>query len=290
LPHPGKEGWYIFIYEEMTYWIRDGKYGNTLYYGEINTNASNGRGELVTREVFVHDNYHSGPTIAGYCSNSYYWLAIDRNENVITDIHSDRIYFYRIDENGLTETPVINGKLAIGSSGGYRFSPNGDKLFFAIGGDPYGNGQYVSDFNFSNGELYNLRRVEFNDAYRNEFSPDSRFFYFFSGLQLCQMDARFTGSVNFNNSIDTLLTLQLPAGQENNGWDLRLAPDGRIYFTYIDRQSGERKLGRIRFPNQKGMASGPELDVLTFPTLNIRIPDFMPVCGRGGLLHRKQSL
>jgi hypothetical protein len=186
LPYPNKDGWYMIIYEEMTYWHQGGRYGNTLYYGVINTNAQNGKGELVTEKVFIHDNYHSGPTIAGYCNNSYYWLAIDRNENVISGINRDRIYFYRIDENGLNEEPVINGELGIGSSGGYKFSPNGDKVYFLVGGDIYSDGHFVTDFNFKTGELYNFRRLTSRDIYRNEFSPNSHFFYFFNDSVLCQ--------------------------------------------------------------------------------------------------------
>jgi len=276
LPYPNKDGWYIIIYEEMTYWLLGGTYGNTLYYGTINTNAQNGKGELVTEKVFIHDNYHSGPTIAGYCNNSYYWLAIDRNENVVPDINTDRIYFYRIDESGLNEEPVINGELGIGSSGGYKFSPNGDKLFFLVGGDIFSDGNYVTDFNFKTGELYNFGRLTSMYNSRNEFSPNSRFFYFFDNSVLCQMDARYTSAANFINSTDTVLTLPPPAGQSNNGWDLRLTSDGRIYFRYVDVKTGEHKLGRIRFPNRKGLACSPELDVLTFPTHNIRFPKFMP--------------
>lgn len=277
LPHPEKEGWFVFIYEEITHELDERrKYGNTLYYGEINAKAHNGKGEFVTQKVFIHDNYHSRPTIAGYCNNSYYWLAIDRNENVIEGIGRDRIYFYRIDEDGLHKKPVINGKFKIGHSGYYRFSPNGDKLFFATFGNGYDNGQFVSDFNFQTGELYNFRRMEIDDATRCEFSPNSQFFYFFNGRSFFQMDARYTNPAHFNNSVDTLFTLKRAGGQEANGWDLRLAPDGKIYFNYYDYDSGERKVGRIHFPNRKGMECMPELDVLTFPTSNIRIPDFMP--------------
>src|SRR5690606_10185027 len=201
---------------------------------------------------------------------------IDRNENVIEGIGRDRIYFYRIGEDGLHKKPVINGKFKIGHSGYYRFSPNGDKLFFATFGNGYDNGQFVSDFNFQTGELYNFRRMEIDDATRCEFSPNSQFFYFFNGRSFFQMDARYTNPAHFNNSVDTLFTLNRAGGQEANGWDLRLAPDGKIYFNYYDYDSGERKVGRIHFPNRKGMECLPELDVLTFPTSNIRIPEFMP--------------
>jgi hypothetical protein len=36
----------------MTYWIQGGRYGNTLYYGEINAEAHGGKGELVTQNEF----------------------------------------------------------------------------------------------------------------------------------------------------------------------------------------------------------------------------------------------
>ncbi|HKL33714.1 MAG TPA: hypothetical protein VJ919_14335, partial [Tangfeifania sp.] len=275
LPFPGKEGWYIVIYEVNESNTQPGFYNNALYYGEINIQAQNGRGEMVTRGVRFHDNYHSGPTIAGYCDNSFYWLAIDRNENIVHDIGRDRIYFYRIDENGINEEPVIDGSIDIGNSSLYNFSPNGDKIYFRFGGQS-AEGTYIADFNFNNGELYNFRSPGNKSFFYNTFSPDSRFFYFFDDTILYQVDARYTSYGRLENSMEPILILPSRGEGQTNGWDLRLGPDGHIYFRYVDVASGERKLGRIRFPNRKGKLCGPELDVLTFPIHNVWFPKFMP--------------
>jgi gliding motility-associated-like protein len=273
LPYPGRDGWYIIVYEVGKSNPQPGFYNNALYYGEIDVNAQNGRGQLVTRDVRFHDNYHASPTIAGYCNNSYYWLGVNRNENIVHGIGRDRIYFYRIDENGLNNEPVINDKLDLGHSGMHQFSPNGDKMVF-WGGGQADEGFFIADFNFKKGELYNYRRIDDNAFYNSAFSPDSRFLYFFKDQHLCQLDARFTDGSNLHKSFDTLLSLPVNDEYPINGWDLTLAPDKKIYFNYQDIVTDTRKLGRINLPNKNGEACGVELDVITIP-LNFRFPHFM---------------
>ncbi|MBK6283917.1 MAG: hypothetical protein IPF54_15830 [Draconibacterium sp.] len=151
VPYPKKDGWYILFYEEDDYQIIQGKYNNALYYAEINANANNGKGEVVRQKIKIHDNFHSGPSIAGFCNNSYYWLVNDRNDNTVIDESIDRIYFYKIDENGVNPVPIINGHFMIGNSRNYSFSPNGDQLSFFIDGKITGN--VISDFNFKTGNF-----------------------------------------------------------------------------------------------------------------------------------------
>ena len=274
VPFPKREGWYILFYEEDYFTVTGGKYDNALYYAEINANANNGKGEVVRQKIKIHDNFHSGPTIAGYCNNSYYWLVNDRNDNTVIDKHIDRIYCYKIDENGVNQTPVINEYFDIGNSGGYRFSPNGDKFYFMFGGN-YNDSKVITDFNFRTGELYNYRGIDFDYIWQKEFSPDSKLLYFFDKGNLIQLDVSFLNSLLIMNSADTILTLGSNDDIPYPGQDLRLGPDGKIYFYYTDIHDGKTKLGRINQPNYKGNASDVELSFLTLDSNDFRFPEFV---------------
>lgn len=273
VPYPKKDGWYILFYGEDDYKIIQGKYNNALYYAEINANANNGKGEVVRQKVKIHDNFHSGPTIAGYCENSYYWLVNDRNDNTIIEKGIDRIYSYRIDENGVNHTPVISEDIGMGSSSQYRFSPNGDKLFFHYGGNS--SPHAITDFNFKTGKLYNNRLLNLDLNWAREFSPDSHLFYYFAGSHLLQLDARLTNYNNIFQTIDTIYTFLQTEDVPYPGHDLRLAPDGKIYIIYTEAVTKKFKLGRINKPNLKGLACEPELDLMNIDFSDLRFPDFV---------------
>jgi len=273
LPYPNKEGWYIMFYEEnlnSSPW----DIGNTLYYATLNANG--GRGEVVSKKNKVHDNYHSRPTIAGYCNNSYFWLAIDRNDNVTMNINRDRIFLYKIDENGVSLTPKINEVLDIGNSGGYTFSPNGTKLFFTYQENSNSNIYHkIVDFDFTKGTLYNFRNVGFTKTRIHAFSPDSRFFYFFSGNNIIQVDVRFSTSEQIQNSADTIYSFVSSAGIKLNTIEMQTAPDGCIYFTYQENNENKIKLARIKNPNLKGNACKVEMNLFTINGGNMILPPFV---------------
>ncbi len=274
VPYPKKEGWYILIYEERYYINSNKLIGNTLYYAEINSKANNGAGEVLNKKIKIHDNYHSGPSIAGYCDNSYFWLVIDRNDNTIIDKHIDRIYFYKIDEKGVNRNPIINDYFDIGNSTGYRFSPNGDKFYFMFLGNS-SERKIIADFNFKTGELYNHRAIELDYIWHKEFSPDSRLLYSFQKEKLIQLDVSYLNSALIMNSADTILTLGFNAEFEYPGLDLQLGPDGKMYFNYYDINDGKLKLGRINKPNNKGNACGIELGLLTLDFNFGSFPEFV---------------
>ena len=275
VPSSKKDGLYILFYEEVYYDnIPNGLIGNTLFYAEIDTKANYGKGEVIRQKIKIHDNYHSGPSIAGYCDNSYYWLVIDRNDNTVIDKHIDRIYFYKIDENGVNPKPVINDYFDIGSSGGYRFSPNGDKLFFFFGGNS-ADRKVITDFNFRTGELYNYRVINFDYIWHKEFSPDSKLLYFFDKGNLIQLDVSYSNALLVMASADTILTLGSNAEFNNPGQELQLGPDGKIYFYYHDVNDRKLKLGRINKPDNKGDACNIELNLLSIKSYNFRFPEFV---------------
>ncbi len=274
VPYPKKEGWYILIYDEWFYNNNSKLISSSLYYAEINTKAKNNVGEVVRQKIKIHDNYHSGPTIAGFCDNSYYWLVIDRNDNTIIDESIDRIYSYKIDENGVNAKPVINDYFDIGNSNGYRFSPGGDKFFFMFGGNSVDR-MIITDFNFKTGELYNYRVIDFEYIWQKEFSPDSKLMYFFDKGNLIQLDVSFLNSILIMNSADTIMTLETDTDNPYPLQDLRLGPDGKIYFYYSDVNVRKPKLGRINQPNKKGNACDVELNYLTLDSYEFRFPEFV---------------
>lgn len=276
LPYPKRDGWYILIYDEFKNTNSYSIIGNTLYYAEINANAYGGKGEVVSKKNKIHDNYHSGPTIAGFCENSYYWLVIDRNDNVVIESHSDQIYFYKIDENGVNLTPKIETQLDIGNSGGYKFSPNGDKFYFMYQENSTQMiHEEIADFNFKTGEIYKLRNIGFKVNYKKEFSPDSRLLYFFSNNKLMQVDVGYSTTASIVNSAVTILTLESNADVVYPGGDLHLAPDGKMYFSYYDINDKKTKLGVINVPNKKGLACDAQTDFFTITGNNFRMPDFV---------------
>ncbi|GAB1453113.1 hypothetical protein MASR2M47_31690 [Draconibacterium sp.] len=197
----------------------------------------------------------------------------DRNDNTVIDERIDRIYFYKIDENGVNPVPVINEHFMIGNSGSYRFSPNGDKLSFFMDGSFIGN--VIADFNFKTGELYNPKIIYDYFVFSREFSPDSRLLYYFFGPYLLQVDASITDNGTFYQSVDTIFTLRQNKDVSYPGQDIRLAPDGKLYIHYIDAITRKNKLGRINKPNLKGSACEPELNLRDIDFYNFKFPDFV---------------
>jgi len=300
VPYPKKEGFYFLIYETVPkggYNFKD-KY---VVYTEINANGQSGFGEVIQKNVKIHENYHHSPTIAGYCNNSYYWLLVDENYSGKhqSPYPTDKICFYKIDENGISTNPSVNVDLYMGHSSSYKFSPNGDKFFFYYyeNGNPNGYFWSIADFNFKTGKLYNIRGIPFKEIWNVEFSPNSRMLYFFEKNNLIQLEVGFFDDSKFNYKADTIVSVWESSAAENSiSSDLQLAPDGKIYFYYYDISNKTTKLGRINSPNYKGIACNvetdlPELDENTYPffpefvtslfrdTLPEKIDEFIPDAG-----------
>lgn len=274
VPYPGKEGHYLLFYvhqPKTSSSIHDKK----LVYAEIDCQAENNRGEVLFKDEFLHDDFHDQPTVAGFCSNSYYWLTIDGNDN-FGDPSKDHIYFYKIDEEGVHKTPNINGHFDIGHSSNYKFSPNGDKLFFSYGYNQAAGGtNIIADFNFLTGEMYNYRDIKGDPYFFREFSPDSRYFYYIAGNQLIQANVESVDPANFTDSKTLLLKFPVEGDGLYNGSSLQLAPDGSIYFMYYDPEARAHKIGRINYPNRKGMNCDPELDIYTLKESVLNFPNFV---------------
>lgn len=111
--------------------------------------------------------------------------------------------------------------------------------------------------------------------YGNEFSPNSRFLYYFSGANLVQLDIHYSSYLTIQNSTKTILQLISDENSSNPGSEIRIAPDGKIYFYYYDVINHKRKLGRINNPNEKGDLCNAELNVADINSDYPYFPNFV---------------
>lgn len=274
VPYPEKDGHYFLFYTRAPqpgYNIKD----KILVYAEIDCYAENNKGRVIFKNEYLHDFFHDNPVVAGFCDNSYYWLVVDRNDNY-GDPSRDRIYFYKIDKDGVHKTPKINGDIDIGHSAYFKFSPNGDKLFFGYGYNQSNNwGNIIADFNFLTGDMYNYRDIRGEPFSAREFSSDGTYFYYFDKDQLIQLNSDYSSVSTIDKTKTSLLTLPPENSTANNSSSLQLAPDGRIYFDYYDPEDQKNKIGRINYPNREGIDCEVELNLYSLDEYIPGFPNFV---------------
>ena len=292
VPYPKKEGFYflIYSYQQYSYEYGDTAIINHLVYAEIDINANGGQGEVTKKQILILTDFRNIPTIAGFCDNSYYWLAIDYNIPYLENDNTEKsvLLFYKIDEKGISTTPIVNTYFRFGSFINLHFSPNGDKLHishYANDTSPFSEQGVMADFNFLTGELYNYRKLESVLYAGAEFSPNSRFIYFITasinntGSKIIQYDARYINNISKTRSE----IVDFQASDITWTGSIKLAPDGKIYFAYFDNFDGEMKLARINKPNNEGINCNVEFNVATLGFYPL-FPEFVTSFSRDKLL------
>jgi hypothetical protein len=132
-------------------------------------------------------------------------------------------------------------------------------------------GLELYNFNYNTGVVSNAQTLDnpfFSSYYGGAFSPDdSKVYASYSGVQqgaIYQFD--------LNNANPALS--KLPAGNTfNGGTDMRLGPDGKIYFPSrigFNADSGSNYMGCITFPDNPAASCDfrDSLSSLNFPTLS----------------------
>ncbi|MCL6265411.1 T9SS type B sorting domain-containing protein [Flagellimonas myxillae] len=181
----------------------------------------------------------------------------------------DAFYAFRIDENGVSDLPVISqigpsvelGKPFLNFKGQIKVSPDGTKLAMAnfqngVDKESHAPGSlYLFDFDVHTGMVSNEQRLMNDDlvfAYGVEFSPDSKKLY-------ATVSSFNNGNVppsGFFNTGSMLVQVDL---EDNNNYRkiadspydptaLQLAIDGKIYHAQVQR----RYLGVINNPKEIG--------------------------------------
>lgn len=183
----------------------------------------------------------------------------------------DSFYAFKIDENGVDETPVISkigpeiflGAYTGNAKGQIKMSPDGTKLAMAnfmnsidLSGHSPGS-LYLFDFDIDTGMLSNEQKLMDDDfvfAYGVEFSPDSKKVYAtvssFKNGNVPPSGHSNNGSVLVQVDLENNLSYQRIYDSPVDPTALQLAIDGKIYHAHQRR----RELGVINNPKEVGAA------------------------------------
>ncbi|WP_431122138.1 T9SS type B sorting domain-containing protein [Flagellimonas flava] len=189
---------------------------------------------------------------------------------VIAHFH-DKFYSFKVDENGVNETPVISqvgplmhlGAYSGNAKGQIKLSPDGTKLAmanFMNNVDPSGHSPgslYLFDFDILTGAVSNAQQLMDDDfvfAYGVEFSPDSKKLYAtvssFNNGDVPPSGHDNDGSILVQIDLERNNDYQRIAESPVDPTALQLAIDGKIYEANVQR----RHLGVINNPKELGAA------------------------------------
>jgi hypothetical protein len=174
------------------------------------------------------------------------------NKDVWIIVHAtiaDVFYAFNVSAAGINLTPVISSfpNSALYIFGVMKGSPMGNKILICS------PGLKTYDFDGSTGIISSPAVHDFDSYYGGAFSPDgSKIYGLTFGFQshLCQFDLSAP-----NPSITKTLLDTTPVVSNFSLWeDLKLAPDGKIYFGPIN--ASRQHMGRINYPDLQGLACG----------------------------------
>lgn len=246
----------------------DDGFNNGFNYSIIDMNLRNGLGDVVQGERNNHlitYNENDSEEIKYRCSEKISAVVgADCNSVWVITHFIDKFYAFKIDEDGVNETPVVSQVAPIlpvtsyrrASIGYLKASPDGTKLISAtnttnynqIGTNDTGDGHiYLYDFDNATGQVSNPQALITNiRGYGVEFSPDSKkAFASFTldnevFIRQWNLEAPNIQASGFNIPN---LGLQTATG-------IQLGPDGRIYVAVINAM----RLNVITNPNEIGQA------------------------------------
>jgi gliding motility-associated-like protein len=272
VPLPGSTSiYYVFT---MRNWTTP---GNGANYSIVDMTLNGGLGDVTTKNVLLNTSARESLTATRHCNNIDYWITF-------WDRATSRFNTYLLTGAGLSAAPIISnvGTFASGTAlnryGYLKFSQNGKKLAYALGGQALQNNQTtveVYDFDNSTGIISNPQTLAlasaFPDAYSCEFSPSGNLLYV----------------VAFNNTfirqynLQAGTTAQIIASQTNVAGAspgvkscLQMAPDGRMYVAL----SSQSFVGVINNPNTAGIGCNYVHNVVSLGpgrSCGLGLPNFM---------------
>jgi gliding motility-associated-like protein len=224
VPAPGRFGKYYIFTLGFTNAVGDYFIDQHVVYALVDVEANNGAGQVLEKNKILYKNLHGSFTISARCENGTYWLVGETNENILPAIGTDRIYAYRIDEKGVSDTPVISSPVSIGNSGGYKFSPASDKIVFSYDGNGP-SATAIADFDQATGRVSNLINIAACCSHVAEFSSNGKMLYLSQDSTLLQYD------ISSNDLSAILNSRNVITNRGSYIGGLQLAPDGKIYVS-----------------------------------------------------------
>lgn len=239
-----------------------------LFCNVVDMNLDNGLGDVDTTFALRHIALKTGLTekmtaVAG--NSNDVWLMV-HGEN------TDTFFAFHITLSGIDLQPVPSqiGTFPVYAyqQGVIKFSPDRTKLLNCNfrASQSTNAGLEVYDFDVLTGELSNAVVLDNNSYYGGTFSPDNTKVYSESTNIVS-----FTGTVFQYELTDPMPSLsKLQLGSSGQYTDMKLAPDGKIYFGALPVSAGYsnyRYLARINEPNNVGTACNFQDSVtgLAFP-------------------------
>jgi len=202
-------------------------------------------------------------TVVAGCNNSVWLMVHSQGTNVFRA--------YQVTSAGINLTPVIS---VVGTfpgtsyqQGVIKFSPDRTKMLTCdfVGTSTSGAGIEVYDFDYTTGILSNTQVLDAASYYGGTFSADGLKVY----AQSPATSAVYQWDLTAANPSGTKLML----GSSGQYTDMKLGPDGKIYFGALAGSPGYnnyRFMGRVNSPDSAGIACAfqDSVTALTFPNPN----------------------
>jgi len=271
IPTPDNSNGY-YLFHETAELVGNGgdNYPIHLAYSKIDMSLNNGLGAVVENQknIFVvNDTLYKGQITACKHANGRDWWI------VVKKYFSDKFYKVLVTPYSTSSSQQqLGSKVGIGTFDGMAvFSPDGSKYAFTHINDTI---EYMN-FNRCTGELsdYQVLTVPYTTSQLSvacSFSPNSRFFYVNTLLELFQYD---TWAANIQNSV-----IKVAEWDTTDLWDSwfhqeQLASDGRIYLSTWNSMDAF-KLYYIDQPDEAGVVCSFNNAGLSLNAPNNCVPNF----------------
>ena len=210
----------------------DYPFTNEIRYAIINMKGDNGKGKVISKQNLLYQNNSAALGGVKHSNGKDYWI-------VSAEGRTNKIRAFLVNENGLQTPPVVSqGGGVFTYNGILRLSPDGKKILNSIESkSPQENYPLsLSYFDNSTGKISSSFSFPAPDGHTgisegSEFSPDSQKMYVpsgNSGSDVTIYQYQIEGRTTAQDIIKTSYAITASTGESTG---LRLAPDGRIYFT-----------------------------------------------------------
>ncbi|HPG74162.1 MAG TPA: T9SS type A sorting domain-containing protein, partial [Bacteroidales bacterium] len=227
VPHPGNSKVY-YIFTTPSYGGAGLSYTH-MAYSEVNMSLQNGLGDVTEKNIELIPTAAEQLGAVYHKNNTDFWV-------VGHELNNDKFYAFRIDNNGISNQPVIS---EIGvyfqsvyeySVSGFKFSPSGCK---AVSTYPNLAMFQIFDFDNEQGKLFNPISIEIPWPWSASFSPDCKYLY----VGIWDTESEFNSGekvMQFNVSLSSaaeILSSRRIVSEDITGSmaTLQLAHNGKIY-------------------------------------------------------------
>jgi hypothetical protein len=199
-----------------------------FYYSIVDINQNNGLGKVIQKNIQLDSlMYWEGISAVKHANGRDWWVITKDYENTGGD---NNFHIYFITPDTIMETNQSIGVSEYGNSGIFTFSKDATKFLFTS----YNGVIEVMDFDRCTGQFSNpqiiLNASNHPKILGSAFSPNGNVIYVSTcngPSYLVQYDLT---AANIFNSRDTIASILSP---QEAGGALRLAPDGKIYWSCI---------------------------------------------------------